>query len=199
MVSCFIGTILGSIICYLRLSKLRIAEVFAKTYVKIVGGIPELVLLLIFYYVVFARGHQSPLFMAITAFSLNFAARVSVIFQKSIETIDKRQPEAALTLGFNKFQTFLYVTLPQALRTILPLYQMRLINLVWWTSVVGYISVHDLTMAGRIVQQKTLDSFMPFLLVGVIYMLIAWFITYIISKFEFRLDPHKRRPSISVK
>ena len=193
LLSTLIGTLFGAFICYLRMQDNPLLSLMAKAYIKIIGGIPELVLLLIFYYVIFTSDIFSPVFLSVLAFGLNFAARISEIYRTSIESVDTGQNEAGIASGFNKIETFIYIILPQALKRMLPLYEGRLINLIWWTSVVGYIAIQDLTMAGKIVRSQTMDSFIPFLTVGILYMLIAWLVSSLISYIDHQIDPINKR------
>lgn len=191
--ACLFGTFLGAILCLFRFRGWTINKILSRLFTQIVAGIPEMLLLMMFYFVIFARSYNDPIFLSVLTFSLNFAARFSIILENSIASVDSGQKEAAYSLGMSKGKTFFKITFPQALRKLLPLYQTRIINLVWWTSIVGYISVQDLTLAGKVISKQTLDSFTPFILVGILYMSIAWFITFVISKIELNLSHKKRR------
>lgn len=50
-----IGTLLGALICLLRTRKNPMARGFAPVYIAVLRGTPVLMLLLLFYYGVFAR------------------------------------------------------------------------------------------------------------------------------------------------
>ncbi|MDZ7765741.1 MAG: ABC transporter permease subunit [Melioribacteraceae bacterium] len=77
-------------------------------------GTPVLVVLMIIFYVVFASVDIDPVFVAVIAFGLNFAAYVSEMFRTGIEGVDKGQTEAGIAIGFTKVKTFIYIVLPQA-------------------------------------------------------------------------------------
>jgi polar amino acid transport system substrate-binding protein len=192
------GTILGGLICFMRMSKNKFFNWFSLFYISLVRGTPVLVLLMIIYYVVFASVNINPVAVAIIAFGFNFAAYVSEMFRSSIESIDKGQNEAGVASGFTKVQTFIYIIMPQALRNVLPVYKGEFISLVKMTSVVGYIAVEDLTKASDIIRSRTFDAFFPLIMAAVIYILIAWLLTLALDYVEISVDPKRRRLNFKI-
>jgi len=193
LLACLFGTILGSLVCYMRMSKNYILRFIAKLYITVLRGIPVLVLLMLIYYVVFASVNIDPVLVAIIAFGMNFGAYVSEMFRTSIERIDRGQTEAGLAGGFSKFQTFRYIILPQAVKNVIPVYKGEFISLVKMTSVVGYIAVQDLTKASDIIRSRTFDAFFPLIMVAILYFLLSWILTLALDLVEIRVDPKKRR------
>jgi len=66
----------------------------------------------------------------------------------------------------------------------LPVVRLRLPVLLQWTSVVGYISVFDLTMAVDLVCGRSMKAAVPLLSVAAAYGLIAWLIDYGVAWIE---------------
>jgi len=188
-----VGTLLGALVCFMRMAKNKFAVGFAQVYIVLLRGTPVLVLLMIIYYVIFASVNINPVIVAVIAFGLNFAAYVSEMFRTSIESIEKGQQEAGIAGGFTKLQTFGYIILPQALRQVLPVYKGEFISLVKMTSIVGYIAVQDLTKAGDIIRSRTFDAFFPLIMAAVLYLLIAWLLTWALGRIEISVDPKRRR------
>jgi polar amino acid transport system substrate-binding protein len=193
-----LGTLLGALICFMRMSRQKLVQGFAKVYISIVRGIPVLVLLMLIFYVVFAKVNVNPVLAAVLAFGVNFAAYVSEMFRTSIESIDKGQTEAGIAGGFTKAQTFIYIVMPQAIRRVLPVYKGELITLVKMTSIVGYIAVQDLTKASDIIRSRTFDAFFPLIMAAVIYLALAWLLAWALGRIEISVDP-KRKIIIKVK
>jgi polar amino acid transport system substrate-binding protein len=189
------GTLLGGLICFMRMSRNKLMNKVASYYISLVRGTPVLVLLMIIYYVVFASVNINAVLVAIIAFGINFAAYVSEMFRSGIESIDKGQKEAGIASGFTKIQTFRYIIMPQALRQVLPVYKGEFVSLVKMTSIVGYIAVEDLTKASDIIRSRTFDAFFPLIMAAVIYILISWLLTLILDYVEISVDPKKRRIS----
>jgi polar amino acid transport system substrate-binding protein len=187
-----LGTILGGVVCYLRMSSHRVLSRLAAAYISLLRGTPVLVLLMIIYYVVFASVNINPALVAVVAFGLNFAAYVSEMFRTAIQSVDKGQQEAGIAGGFTPLQTFVYIVSPQALRHLLPVYKGEFISLMKMTSIVGYIAVQDLTKASDIIRSRTFDAFFPLLMAAVIYLLLAWLLTWALGAIEISVDPKRR-------
>jgi len=198
ILSAILGTIIGGLICFMRMSKQNMVKGTARFYIDLLRGTPVLVLLMIIYYVVFASVNINPVIVAVIAFGMNFGAYVSEMFRTSIESVDKGQKEAGIAGGFTKIQTFIYIIMPQALRHVLPVYKGEFISLVKMTSIVGYIAVQDLTKASDIIRSRTFDAFFPLIMVAVFYLIIAWLFTYLLNYIEFSADP-RRKISVKIK
>jgi polar amino acid transport system substrate-binding protein len=188
-----LGTLLGAVICYMRMSKQRALNVPARVYIGILRGIPVLVLLMLIFYVAFARVDIDPLAVAIIAFGLNFAAYAAEIFRSGVEGIPRGQAEAGIAMGFGRLRTFFHIVLPQTVQRVLPVYRGEFISLVKMTSIVGYIAVQDLAKASDIIRSRTFDAFFPLVLVAVLYFLIAWVLMLALEYVERHTDPHRRR------
>ncbi len=193
ILSTIFGTLLGALICFMRMSKLPMLYMPAIAYIDILRGTPVLVLLMLIFYVVFASVNISPVLVAVIAFGMNFAAYVSEIFRAGIESIDRGQSEAAIAIGFTPVQSFLHIILPQTVQRILPVYKGEFISLVKMTSIVGYIAVQDLTKASDIIRSRTFDAFFPLIIVAIIYFLIAWLFTIGLEQIEKRTSSRSRR------
>ena len=193
--SALIGSALGFGLCMVRRGKSSVAACLAAAFIRLIQGIPTLVLLLVFYYIVFASTRLSGVVIAVIAFSINFGVYVSEMVRTGIDAVDKGQWEAAAALGFGRAKTFTKVIAPQAARHILPVYKGELISMVKMTSVVGYIAVEDLTKATDLIRSRTFEAFFPLIVTAVIYFLLAWALTSLLGLVELRIDP-KRRPRV---
>ena len=191
------GTLLGALVCYMRMSANRLLSLTAQGYIAVLRGTPVVVLLMLVFYVVFASVNISPVLVAVLAFGMNFTAYVAEIFRAGIEGIDRGQTEAGLSMGFTKVATFTHIVLPQTVQRVLPVYKGEFISLVKMTSIVGYIAVQDLTKASDIIRSRTFDAFFPLVLVAILYFLIAWILTRALDALERRTDPRQRRQARS--
>jgi polar amino acid transport system substrate-binding protein len=124
---------------------------------------------------------------------MHFAAYVAEMFRTGIESIDRGQTEAGISLGFTPAQTFGVVVFPQMVQRILPVFKGEFIALVKMTSVVGYVAVQDLTKASDIIRSRTFDAFFPLVMVAVLYFLIAWALLQGLGYLERLTDPQYRR------
>lgn len=191
--SAVLGTAMGFLICFIRSSRFHLARLGAKVFIRILQGMPIVLFLMILYYLVFASISIDPLLVAVIGFSLNFAAYVSEMIRSGIEAVDKGQLEAASAMGFGKARTFLKITLPQAARFFLPVYQGEFINMIKMTSVVGYIAIQDLTKMSDIIRSRTYEAFFPLIVTALLYFLIAYAFILLLTWIEKSIDPKQRR------
>jgi len=186
-----LATTLGFGVCGLRMSKNPVLRAIGSIYVSILRGTPIVVLLMITFYIIFARSSLSGTMVAIIAFGANGAAFIGEIIRSAISTIDKGQAEAARSMGFSKTGAFLTVTFPQAVRVAFPVYMSEFVSLFKMTSVVGYIAIIDLTKAGDIIRSRTYDAFFPLIMVALVYLIAAslmiWLLNFINRKTNKRL------------
>ena len=171
-----LGTLLGAVVCLLRTRKNPLLRGLASAYIAILRGTPVLMLLLLLYYGVFARAGLKPVMVAVVTFALNVSAHVAELLRSALGAADKGQAEAARTLGFSAWDTFRLVTLPQVLRIAKPVYQSTIVNLIQWTSVVGYVTITDLT---RVINNTASRTMQPLLTIS-IGMLIYLALSYIV-------------------
>ena len=186
------GTLLGAVVCMMRMSKKTLLTAPARMYIAILRGTPVLVVLMLVFYVVFASVNIDPVLVAVIAFGINFGAYTAEIFRTGIEGIDKGQTEAGISLGFTRTGTFLHIILPQMVQRILPVYKGEFISLVKMTSIVGYIAVQDLTKAGDIIRSRTFDAFFPLVMVAVLYFIISWTLMQMLEYLERETNPRSR-------
>lgn len=194
--SIFWGTILAGGICALRCSKNKVLSSIGKIYIQLMQGTPILVLLMIMYYIVFRQIDADPVFIAIIAFALSFAAYAAEMYRSGIDAVDKGQVEAATAMGFSKLNTFIKITFPQALRHILPVYRGEVISNLKMTSIVGYIAIQDLTKASDIIRSRTYETFFPLIVTAIIYFLLAFIITHLLVLVENKINPKYRKREI---
>ena len=174
--SLFFGTILGAIICYMRVGKISPLKIFATAYISIIRGSPVLMLLMLLFYGVFARSDLSPITVAVITFSLHTAAYVAELLRSAMSAVDYGQVEAARTLGFSKIQAFKLVTLPQIIRIAKPVYQSTIINLIQWTSVVGYVTITDLTRVINNTASRTMQPMITIIGGMIIYLALSYLV-----------------------
>jgi polar amino acid transport system permease protein/polar amino acid transport system substrate-binding protein len=171
-----LGTVLGALICLLRTRKNPVARLIASVYIAILRGTPVLMLLLLLYYGVFARSGVTPIMVAVITFALNVSAHVAELLRSALEAADKGQAEAARTLGFSAWQTFRLITLPQVLRIAKPVYQSTIVNLIQWTSVVGYVTITDLTRVINNIASRTMQPLLTITIGMLIYLALSYIV-----------------------
>ena len=174
--SLLLGTLLGSLLCFFRVGKIKPLKVAAQVYISIIRGSPVLMLLVLLFYGVFARTGISPVLVAVITFSMHTAAHVAELLRSALMALDKGQVEAARTLGFSKFQAFKLVTLPQLVRIAKPVYQSTIVNLIQWTSVVGYVTITDLTRVINNTASRTMQPMITIIGGMIIYLALSYLV-----------------------
>ncbi|MBQ3435122.1 MAG: amino acid ABC transporter permease [Selenomonadaceae bacterium] len=174
--SLLLGTVLGSLLCFFRLGKIKPLKIVAQVYISIIRGSPVLMLLMLLFYGVFARQGLSPILVAVITFSMHTAAHVAELLRSALMALDKGQVEAARTLGFSKWQAFKLVTFPQLVRIAKPVYQSTVVNLIQWTSVVGYVTITDLTRVINNIASRTMQPMITIIGGMIIYLALSYLV-----------------------
>jgi len=207
ILSILLALVLGLFTGLGRISKNRVINLIASTYVEVVRGIPLLVQL---FYIYFALGqifatlpdsnfvfiflkNMPPLVAAVIAMGFCYGAYMGEVFRAGIQSIDNGQTEAARSLGFNRRQTMFYVILPQAWRTILPPVGNEFIALLKDSSLVSILAVSDILRRGREFASVTFSYFETYTMVALVYLVITLLLSKAVSAMEERLNYYGRR------
>ncbi|AFV12401.1 glutamine transport system permease protein GlnP [Thermacetogenium phaeum DSM 12270] len=202
-----IGCVLGLFGGMGRLSNSRFLRALATCYVDFVRGTPLLVQLFIVYFglpqviqefkefleVSFALGpfsstsHIPPFIAAVVACGINSGAYVSEIFRAGIQSIEKGQREAALSLGMTPKQAMRYVILPQAFRRVVPPLGNEFIAMLKDTSLLVCIGYAELTRQGQLIIGNTFRPFEIWFAVAFLYLIMTLSISRLVDFTERRL------------
>jgi polar amino acid transport system permease protein/polar amino acid transport system substrate-binding protein len=181
-----IGTLLGAGLCAMARSRLAWLRGISKVYTVVVRGTPVVLLLMLFYYVILAPLRTDALIVAFIAFGLNVSAHIGELMRSALSGVDAGQVEAARSLGFTKPGAFLLVSFPQAARIARPVYENVIVNLLQWTSVVGYISLADLTRVVNNMGARTGQPFIALAACILFYLAIAGLVHLVFRALENR-------------
>lgn len=190
-----IGVVLGVIMSLTIFfsEDIRFLKPFAfifRMYITVIRGIPIVVLLLVFYYIIMKSSEG--VLVAIISFGFNSAAYMAELIRAGVNAVDKGQTEAGRSLGLSGIETMALIVLPQAVRHILPAIGNEFIALIKETSVAGYVAVVDLTRAGNLVRNNTYDATNPLMIVAVTYLVLVVLLTRLMSSFERKLNVENR-------
>lgn len=170
---------------------LKILNGLSKIYITVIRGVPVVVQLMIWYFVILVS-QKNPIVVSVVAFGCNSAAYIAEIFRGGIMSIDAGQFEAGRSLGFNYIQTMIHIVIPQVIKTVLPTLLNEVIALLKETSVAGYVGIMDLTKAGDLIRGRTFEAFMPLIAVAIIYLITVIILTNVFSAVERRLRKNER-------
>ena len=194
-----IGIVLGTAVAVIKLlaeekPALKPLAWLCNVYVTVVRGVPVVVLLLIFYFVIMksASGVSGGITVGIVTFGINSGAYMAELMRSGIGAVDAGQMEAGRSLGLSRIQTTIHVILPQAMKNILPAIGNEMIALLKETAVAGYVAVQDLTRAGNLIRNNTFDAFNPLIVVALTYLIIVVALTRLLAVLEKRLHKGDR-------
>jgi len=180
--------IIGLFFAYAQSSKVIFLRFFARFYIEGIRGTPLLVQILIFYYV-FANslGLENRYVVGVVILALFSGAYVSEIIRAAIQSIEKEQFEASLSLGLTNFQMYRYIIFPHAFKRMLPALTGQFASIIKDSSLLSIISISEFTMNAQEVNAytySTLESYIP-LAIG--YLLLTYPISHYTSRLEKRL------------
>ncbi len=192
-----IGIFIGIVIAlartyYDKTKKGRIFSSIGKLYTDIIRGTPSTLQLMIIYYIIFQSVDVNIVFVGIIAFGINSGAYVAEIIRGGINSVDKGQIEAGYALGLNYGQVMRYIVLKPAVKNSLPSLGNEFITLVKETSIGAYIGIIELTKASDIIASRTYNYFMPLIVVAIIYLVITFILSKLVSIMERRLNNDTR-------
>lgn len=194
----FFGLIFGTLLAFMKISKLKVLRWFANTYVEIIRGTPVLVQIAIVFYGLPMIGFRMPkiviagidyerLFTGILALSINTTAYVCEIIRSGILSIDKGQSEASRSLGFSAPETMFFVVLPQAIKNILPALGNEFVTIIKTSSQVSVIGMSELMYAADTIRGISFKPMEPLIIIAAIYFVITFTLSRGISVLEAKL------------
>lgn len=182
---------LALIIAFGRISKNKVFSGITGAFLSVVRGTPLMLQLLIWYFgprFIFGSSIVWDAFAAsIVAFAINYACYFAEIYRGGIQSIPKGQYDAGFVLGYTHLQTFFRIVLPQVVKRIMPAMGNEIITLVKDTSLVTIISVAELMYWAK-AGANTLVSIVPFVIAGVFYYVMNWFVSLVFKFIEKKLS-----------
>lgn len=155
-------------------------------YTWLMRGTPLLLQLIFIFYGLPTVGIVFERFIAaIIAFTLNYAAYFAEIFRGGLQAVNQDQREAAAVLGLSRWQAFRFIVWPQVVKIVLPSIGNEVINLIKDSSLVYVLGIGDLLRAGNVATARDI-TLVPLVLVGIIYLVMTAFLTFIQTKIEQR-------------
>jgi polar amino acid transport system permease protein len=165
----------------------EIVRLFCRGYITMMRGTPLLVVLLLGYY-----GLVSPLRLAeaLTAgtvlLSAFEAAYLAEIFRGALESIGRSQHEAARAVGFDGWQLYRYVLIPQSVRRALPGMAGELVSLVKSSSLLSVLGVDEITQITKLINARSYSSLEGFIPLALAYLAVTLPLTWLAQHLERR-------------
>lgn len=185
---------LGLLLALGRRSSFPVIRFVCTAYIELIRGAPLFVLLLLAGVALefFIPPTISPdaVFRGITVFTLFTAAYLAEIVRGGLQGIPSGQIEAGKALGLSTVKINSLITLPQALRSVIPAQIGQFISLFKDTTLAGVaLNLFDVMTVGKVITKQ--DDFLG---QGLIYEslifvgLLFWVVSYVMSKESQRLE-----------
>lgn len=152
--SALVGLVMAFVSGLAKLSRWRLVSLAATAYIEVFRGSSALVQVFFFFFVLPLFGLTlSPVVAGVMALGLNTGAYGGEVVRSAILSIDRGQREAATALNMTARQTLRRIIIPQALVRMLPPFGNLTIELLKFTSLVSFITLTELTFAGKLLFQ----------------------------------------------
>lgn len=181
-----IGFLIGIFFGLLRINPLRWLRWPAIVYIEVFRGTPILVQVLFIFYGLpqLLGGPINALTAGIAAIAINSGAYISEVVRGGVQSIERGQKEAALSLGLSRTQAFRYVIWPQAFRRMIPPLGNQAIISIKDTSLFSVIGVGELVRQGQIYIATTFTALEVYFMVALMYLAITWSLSIALRMLE---------------
>ena len=183
-----------------RRSRLPVVKVLCVTFIEVFRGVPLITLLFMSQVLVPlafpADFPQNSLFRAAVIITLFSAAYMAENVRGGLQALNRGQAEAARALGLAGWQTILIISLPQALRNVIPAIVGQFIGLFKDTSLIYIIGMVDIVEVGRVFVQGNAEyrgnAREVFVFLAVVFWIFTYGMSYVSGKVEQRLGVGRR-------
>jgi polar amino acid transport system permease protein len=183
-----IGLTLGFVIALLVMSPNPILRWPFTLFIEFFRCTPALVQIVWFFYCIpiIFDVYIDALTMGILAIGLNLAAFNAEAYRAAIQGVQSNQYDATIALGLSPFQRTVYVVLPQAFRSALPVLVANGIGAFQQTALVAIVALQDLMYMGKILATDTYRPIEVFTVIALIYFAISFPISQLVEYIERR-------------
>ena len=206
-----VSLVLGLTTSLMQLSNNFIIRNIAQLYVQIIRGVPIIVQILYWGFVIgpllgisdkaqalfgVNRAVATDIdFMVrgILALAFSYGAFSSEIFRAGLQSVERGQREAASALGLSWFQSFRFIILPQALRRILPPLGNDFISMVKETALLSSLGIGEITQLGKKYAAASFLYFQTYNTVAFLYLSLVLLLSSGVRFMERRLKSDQRK------
>ena len=143
-------------------------------YVELIRNTPFIVQMFFIFFGLPSLGLRlTALQAAALAMTINLTAYAIEILRAGLEGVATGQSEAGRSMGLRPVLVFGLIVLPQALANVYPALVGQVTITMLESAVVSQIAVVDLTHVGDFIQSRNFRSFETYLIITVIYMVLA--------------------------
>lgn len=185
----FIGIILSLIIglfcSIIQYFKVKILEKVVQAYIELSRNTPLLVQIFFLYFGFPKLGlKMSETTCAVIGLAFLGGSYMAEAFRSGLEAVSKSQIESGISIGLSKFQLIRYVIVPQAFSISMPSISANFIFLLKETSVLGAISIIEVTNLTKDLIGMYYRTFESLAMLVVVYLIIVLPVSFVLTLFE---------------
>lgn len=184
------GVTLGFVVALLVMSPARIVRVPAMLFVEFFRCTPAIIQIVWFFYCVpiLFDVYLDSLTMGILALGLNLSAFNAEAYRAAIQAVPREQHDAAIALGLSPLQRIIYIVLPHAVRSSIPVLITNGIGTFQQTALVAIIAIQDLMYQGKSLATNTYRPIETFTVVALIYFAVSFPVAQLVQWIERRRE-----------
>lgn len=130
----------------------------------------------------------NPLLTGILALGLNLIAFNAEAYRAGIQAVPKEHLDASVALGLRPYQRVIYVVLPQALRSAMPVLLTNGIGSLQQSALVSVVAIADLMYVGQSIATQTYRPLETYSAVALIYFALSLPVARLVQVIERRQD-----------
>ncbi|QNK42454.1 amino acid ABC transporter permease [Caproicibacter fermentans] len=188
-----IGILLGLFFALMRISKYRALTIPAKAYIWVIRGTPLLLQLLLIYYGLVGVVKMDNLPAAFVALGVHNGAYIAEIFRGAIQSVDRGQTEAGVSLGMTRRKVMRRIIFPQAFKRALPSLSNQFIIALKDSSLASSIAVPELLLKAKQIGSANFKLMESLSVAAVFYLVMTSVLTIITGLIEHALKTSSRQ------
>jgi len=190
-----IGTLLGTLLALMGISRNRFVRVLARIYTDVFRGLPAVLVILVIGLgfgplLRELAGITNPYPLAVAAMALMAGAYIGEIFRSGIQSVDKGQLEASRALGFGYGPSMRLIVVPLGIRRVLPALMNQFIALIKESSLVFTLGLtatqRELFQIGQDFAANNGNQ-SPLVAAAIFYLVLTIPLTYLVNYIDKRL------------
>lgn len=190
--SLLLSLVLGLVLAVIRQYKIKGLYTLSSLYVSFFRGTPFIGQLFLFYYglaqISETIRNMSPFTAVVIALSANYCAFMSEDIRAALNSVDRGQYEAGLSIGLRPMAVVRKIILPQAARIAIPGLSNNFINLFKSTAIGFMIGYKDMMAIVSMETSRTYRFLEGYAALMLVYWLIISVLSYIQKKMEKKLN-----------
>ncbi|ACB65704.1 amino acid ABC transporter permease [Burkholderia ambifaria] len=184
------GLVLGFVLCLLAMSRWAIVRWPAQLFIEFFRCTPALLQIIWFFYCIpmMVDVFIDPIAMGVLALGLNLTAFNAEAYRAGVQAVPKEHLDAAVALGLRPWQRTIFVVLPQALRTAMPVLLTNGIGSLQQSALVAIVAVADLMYVAKSIATEAYRPLETYSVVALVYFALSLPIAKLVHVIERRQD-----------